>query len=1025
MGAKGVETSKIALLNSDSIASKAASLINSNDKSLFMPIIHISTINYNDSRNVSLVAFTQYGLRLFFSINQFEQFETLSDEKTQTPSPSLLQLVHLRMPYNIELFAQNRNGPVTNAYSNSGISLMISRRNEQNDSVILFNRDLFLLHSNFKESRTMFDIDGRIWSVEEILPSIKNIRSLAHENEALQTATYASGQEHVPKLTAEYFDLPRRFAMITPQGCFIWNKLRPIDQLTAALREGNGPNSEGVRLFFHKIYERSEASALCLATALQHVNDARILEWATQAYFLYSGEPEIRKQNRLGSDALSIQPNHFPSTHHQPYGLPQASLMADSGVEHNENTIYGDMSYLHSNRYFPHQQMGHHQQQQQQQQHPQQQTFQTAANKPFTSVSYLNSPQQMSTPITMRTKEQISSSTYQQPFGSMKSGVNPYTSYKPVIASPYEPNSMLAQQKPKMTQNECEIHFSGKHDALYIYLSRLLAPIWNERLLVELMPNKFYMNNEEAVSFASFAEISVQWYLNKLNDLRQFIDVNFPHIKTLQYSNINASLFGYNLIDNTTASQTASANTNPQIKLAPNQPSKFVTQFACLPLNMTALANLTANAQSIGAMQLTEEKLAIEIENGSIYLIRNFLNRIIEVFGLWKILDDHKFHFISAKLDKQTQMLLLSMEIKNFILADDNLLKELITALIYRYLDDNVSTDMLNQSLKQMCSSLYTNESAIFSKACEKLKQALLIENDTYERDRLLKEAVELMKQIGYVTNLTQVCDMLYSAGCFESIFELCLTAAEKRDPQNIALHFYRKCEPPEDAQGQNYFSLRSECYKCMLDCLNSLIKTPVIAFNQTQPNRARAINTKEKLEETMNSLIRYVVNTRDELAHVTLFNWMINSGLEKKLVTLDSPFLENFLIKEVKEQSKNRIYLDLLWRHYDYKKDYQNAAKVLTALAEKYCESQINLKERVEYLTQAIVALNSSSKTTIKDEIAELSDKKDVALLQEKIYEELYRIEPRTEAIQDALVQLDSKLFDITKVTSRLEPFR
>ena len=59
----------------------------------------------------------------------------------------------------------------------------------------------------------------------------------------------------VPKLTAEYFDLPRRFAMITPQGCFVWNKLRPIDQFSLVLKESNGPNSESVRLFFNKIYE--------------------------------------------------------------------------------------------------------------------------------------------------------------------------------------------------------------------------------------------------------------------------------------------------------------------------------------------------------------------------------------------------------------------------------------------------------------------------------------------------------------------------------------------------------------------------------------------------------------------------------------------------------------------------------------------------------------------------------------------------------------------------------------------------
>ena len=300
-------------------------------------------------------------------------------------------------------------------------------------------------------------------------------------------------------------------------------------------------------------------------------------------------------------------------------------------------------------------------------------------------------------------------------------------------------------------------------------------------------------------------------------------------------------------------------------------------------------------------------------------------------------------------------------------------------------------------------------------KACEKLKQALSIKNDNYEKDRLLSEAVELMKQIGYVANLGQVCETLQAAGCYEAIFELCLTAAEKRDPQNIALYYYRKSEPPEDVQGQQYFQLRSECYKCMLDCLNSLIKTVPTAST----GLSRAANTREKIEDQINFLIKYIINSKDELAHVSLFNWMISCGLEKKLVTLDSPFLEHFLLREIKDQVKNRVYLDLLWRHYDYRKDYQNAAKVLTALAEKYSESQITLKERVEYLAQAIVALNSIRKVSVKDELAELEDKKDVALLQEKIYIELSQIEPRTDLIQDALVQLDSQLYDITKVTN------
>lgn len=71
-----------------------------------------------------------------------------------------------------------------------------------------------------------------------------------------------------------------------------------------------------------------------------------------------------------------------------------------------------------------------------------------------------------------------------------------------------------------------------------------------------------------------------------------------------------------------------------------------------------------------------------------------------------------------------------------------------------------------------------------------------------------------------------------------------------------------------------------------------------------------------------------------------------------------------------------------------------------------------------MEYLTQAIVALNSaSSNQLVKDELAEMNDKKDVALLQEKIYMELSHVEPKSDLVQEALIQLDSQLFDITKV--------
>jgi hypothetical protein len=732
-------------------------------------------------------------------------------------------------------------------------------------------------------------------------------------------------------------------------------------------------------------------------------------------------------------------------------------MISESGYDQHENTMY---EVANNNNQFYRQQN------------------QQAKNN--FAVSYLNSPQQMSTPINNRVSSlnQFSSIPYNQQQQQQQQQRQPFQQASNQFQTEFQQtaNSANTSNKPHQIpiQSECEIHFSGKHDAIYIYLSRLLAPIWDLNLLCELTSNckqSLQTNENEPLVFATFIDIDLQWFLNRLNELKRFLELNFSHLKTLKYSYLNSSLFGAtnnmqsasNIGVNSSGSvggggggsgvgvaSPTSANTNqsysfgtqtkPPILLQQpqqqqqQQQTRFATQFSTMPINLAVLNNLTSSNNNINNIsssvgggsvntlpQISEEKLAIEIENGSIYLIKQFLNRIIEIFGLWKILEDHKYHFISSKLDDKTQLTLMKMQIKTFLLADNSLLEKLITALLYRYIDDNACTDLLNQSLKQMCPSLYSNENAIYSKACEKLKQALNAKNDSYERDRLLKEAVDLMKQIGYVANLTQVCEALQTAGCYEAVFELCLTAVEKRDPQNIGLHYYRKSEPPEDIQGQNYFNLRTECYKSILDCLDALIKNgqgiSIMQQQQPPPPPNRLVNTKEKAEDQINYLIKYLMNSKDELAHVSLFNWMINNNFEKKLITLDSIFLENFLIREIKDKTKNRIYLDLLWRHYDFKKDYQNAAKVLTALAEKYSESQISLKERVEYLAQAIVALNSTQKVPNKDELAELNDKKDVALLQEKIYIELSKVDPRTDLIQDALIQLDSQLHDITKV--------
>ena len=75
---------------------------------------------------------------------------------------------------------------------------------------------MFLFHSNFKESKTLFNIEGYVWCIDDVVTSLSSIHTCALENNLLQTAKSASGVENIPKLTSIFFKSPRRFVMITP-----------------------------------------------------------------------------------------------------------------------------------------------------------------------------------------------------------------------------------------------------------------------------------------------------------------------------------------------------------------------------------------------------------------------------------------------------------------------------------------------------------------------------------------------------------------------------------------------------------------------------------------------------------------------------------------------------------------------------------------------------------------------------------------------------------------------------------------
>lgn len=61
---------------------------------------------------------------------------------------------------------------------------------------------------------------------------------------------------------------------------------------------------------------------------------------------------------------------------------------------------------------------------------------------------------------------------------------------------------------------------------------------------------------------------------------------------------------------------------------------------------------------------------------------------------------------------------------------------------------------------------------------------------------------LQLYKNVSQPLRLSEVCTQFASVHFYEGIVDLCLTMANKRDPQRLALHFYNNDEPQEDMQG-------------------------------------------------------------------------------------------------------------------------------------------------------------------------------------------------------------------------------
>ncbi|KAG0200792.1 hypothetical protein BGX28_006227 [Mortierella sp. GBA30] len=239
------------------------------DESLFK-IVDIHTIPSTESKDVSLVAVTATGCRLYFGHRATLDYNS---QRYMDPTHTGPYLLHVRLPPTFENIPEGVLG-VQGQYRmhqsiyNNGIFLAAHSLHDAADALIASAPDSGPINKASTATKTIGNtyiprltemamiagLDGKIWGMSE-LPGVEYagaIDSSVARNE----------------LSVQLSRSAREFLVLTNSGVQIYAKRRPIDTLQQLLLDGRGSESD-LAAFFTQ-YGRVESCAMCIAVLCAH-----------------------------------------------------------------------------------------------------------------------------------------------------------------------------------------------------------------------------------------------------------------------------------------------------------------------------------------------------------------------------------------------------------------------------------------------------------------------------------------------------------------------------------------------------------------------------------------------------------------------------------------------------------------------------------------------------------------------------------------------------------------------------------
>jgi len=280
-------------------------------------------------------------------------------------------------------------------------------------------------------------------------------------------------------------------------------------------------------------------------------------------------------------------------------------------------------------------------------------------------------------------------------------------------------------------------------------------------------------------------------------------------------------------------------------------------------------------------------------------------------------------------------------------------------------------------------------------------------------------EAVTLALPIAARLQLPTLVSHLTTCQAYDRVVEVCLAAADKRDPTNLALHWHNNGENPDDSAGVAAWSARAAAYQEVTGMLATLMAASSQASSTSPsvplvpgppPPTSAQVLPPTQAKDWAEQVIELVLSSTDQLLHVATYQWLIDQKLTDRLLAIKSPYIEDFLKAGTAHNPETTVMFDLLWKYYEKNSQYVAAAKILNKLADRH-STELSLAGRVSYLSRAIMCVKSSEGAG--DLLHHLEEKMEVARVQLAVLE---AVSSRPElANSDHVSRLNSDLVDIT----------